>query len=223
MNFLKPNLLIIFASSLMIMGTITTSTAQERMIIGKRTTHAKTQRTQTISKKLPKKSNTLKLAHQITIGKNTDAEKARSIFNWIANTIEYDHELRLNQKLQKEIYISEANVISQALKRKKALCGGYAFLFKKLCADVGIKTEIIHGFTTQPNTYKNTQGKPEHTWNALYLNGEWHLLDITWAISHGTPNKPNWYWYKTNAAEFAKTHLPKDGKWQQINSKFTTR
>ena len=209
---LKPLVLILF---LFLSASFTTLvTAQVKNSIGKRTPYKKVRTIRNTSKTQTQKANTKNLAQQITKGKNTDTEKARSIFIWISTTIEYDTELRLNQKLQKEIYTSEANVISQALKRKKALCGGYAILFKQLCEDVGIKAEIVHGFTTQGNQVKNTSGAPEHTWNAVYINNTWQLLDITWAVSHGNPNNPQLFWYGTKPSDFIKTHLPQDKKWR---------
>lgn len=194
------------------LGFIAPMAAQGKTLIGKRTPYKKVRTIRNTSK--TQKANTKNLAQQITQGKNTDAEKTKSIFIWIATTIEYDNELRLSQKLQKEIYTSEANVITQALRRKKALCGGYAFLFKQLCDDVGIKAEIVHGFTTTGNQTKNTSGTPEHTWNAVYVNNTWQLLDITWAVSHGSPKNPKLFWYGTKPSDFIKTHLPKDKKWQ---------
>ena len=186
--------------------------AQNRNIIGERPIYRSDHITKGETHSIKtKKSNTQKLALEITRGKQTNAEKAKAIFQWITTNIEYDNELRLNRKLQKEIYTSEENVVYHALKRKKALCGGYAFLFKQLCEAIGIKAEVIHGFTKQGNTIHKTSQKPEHTWNAVYLNAEWKLLDITWAVSHGSPGKPRWFWYATKPSDFKKTHVPQNG------------
>ena len=53
-------------------------------------------------------------------------------------------------------------------------------------------------------------GTVNHTWNQVQLNGNWYVLDITWAISHGTLNKPNLFWYKTKPGDFYRSHLPED-------------
>jgi len=216
LNYIERLLFLLFLG-----GFTTYVVAQGKTIIGKQTPYQKHQRIRVQNQS--QKINTKNLAQQITRGKTTDAEKAKSIFLWIATTITYDTELRLNRNLQKEIYISEANVISQVLKRKKALCGGYAFLFKQLCTDVGIKAEVVHGFTTQSNEIKNTSGTPEHTWNAVFLNGTWQLLDITWAVSHGSTNKPQWFWYHTKPSDFIKTHLPKEKKWRLTHNNYITK
>ncbi|WP_432411977.1 transglutaminase domain-containing protein [Rasiella sp. SM2506] len=223
MSFRKLKPLFFLVSFLLSVGITTPMTAQGKTIIGKRATHKKSHNTRNKPKAQPQKANTKNLAEQITRGKTTDAEKAKSIFTWIATTIEYDNELRLNRKLQKEIYTSEANVITQALRRKKALCGGYAFLFQQLCEDVGVKAEIIHGFTVQGTEKKNTSGTPEHTWNAVFLDGQWQLLDITWAVSHGSLKNPQWFWYHTKPSDFIKTHLPQNKKWRLTQASYVTK
>ena len=154
------------------------------------------------------------LATKITRGASSDAQKTEAIFNWLATNIDYDNELRLNTTLQKQIYTTEDNVMLHALKRKKALCGGYAFLFKSMCAAVGVDAAIIHGYTKQSHQQQKVIGDPEHTWNAVYLNGEWKLLDITWAVSHGSAKKPQRFWYLTEPSDFNRTHVPQIAKWK---------
>ena len=156
--------------------------------------------------------NTKSLAKQITKYSQTDFEKAKAIFIWIASNIEYDNELRTNIKLQKSIYTSEENVLKNVLKRKKALCGGYAFLYKELCKQVGIESQVIHGYSKK---YYSTSYRKQvdHTWNAVKVNGKWRLLDLTLARSQQKAQKPNMYWFDTDPSFFTKTHYPEDLKW----------
>ncbi len=156
---------------------------------------------------------TEKLSFYLTRNTTSDAEKAFEIYKWITQNISYDHELMRNATLQKQIYTSEENVIKKVLERKMALCGGYAFLFKKMCADVGIVSEVVHGYTRKYSAKTPKRATPEHTWNVVKLNGEWHLLDITWAISHGSENKPDNFWYLVNPSEFILSHYPENKKW----------
>ncbi|MDN3722880.1 transglutaminase domain-containing protein [Aequorivita sp. SDUM287046] len=162
--------------------------------------------------------STSKLAFSITRNATSDAEKAAEIFKWITQNISYDHELMRNKKLQKQFYTSEENVIKKVLERRMALCGGFAFLFKKLCADVSISSEVIHGFTKKYSGKVQNRIVPEHTWNAVKLNGKWHLLDITWAISHGTAKNPDSFWYLVKPAEFILSHYPENEKWTLLKN-----
>jgi len=154
-----------------------------------------------------------RLARSITYGMPSEATKSKAIFNWIAANIAYDHSLHTNKKLQREIYTSETNVVQEALERKKALCGGYAMFFRDLCAEVGIKAEIVHGYTKLHNGQTRTSNKVNHTWNAVKIAGQWQLLDITWAKSHSQDFRPNLFWYHTAPTDFIKTHYPQNKKW----------
>ena len=157
--------------------------------------------------------STAALASSITKNANSDTDKVKAIYYWLATNISYDNELRLSAKLQKEFYTSEENVIRKVLDRKMALCGGYAFLFKSLCADVGISAEVIHGFTKDYSGKILKNKTPNHTWNAVKLNGNWHLLDITWAIGHGNSNGPDDFWFMTKPTDFIYTHYPEERQW----------
>jgi transglutaminase/protease-like cytokinesis protein 3 len=153
------------------------------------------------------------LARTITQNSTTDSEKAEAIFYWIANHISYDHELHNSTALQKKIYTSEENVIKHVLARKKALCGGYAFLFKELCERVGITSEVIHGYSKKYTRRSGSNPRVDHSWNAVKLNGKWQLLDVNWAVSQKVNAKINTYWYLTRPEHFIYTHFPQDPKW----------
>lgn len=193
---------------LLFLGFAINSFAQIGAVMGKDNSHNKY--------KLSKSKTTFsteKLASSITKNANSSQDKVVAIYKWIAANISYDNELRLSKKLQKEFYISEENVIKKVLHRKMALCGGYAFLFKSLCADVEISAEVIHGYTKDYSgkNFKNKQ--PNHTWNAVKLNGQWHLLDITWAISYGNSHGPDDFWFFAKPTDMIYTHYPEDQRW----------
>lgn len=202
MLFSRP--FFIFCFSLL---TITGMTGQIGSVIGSNPRLQK----KTIEKPTPSALHTLPLAKKITRNCNSKSEKSAAIFHWIATHIEYDNELHNSKKLQKEFYTSEENVIEKVLERKKALCGGYAFLYQRLCKDVGIKVEVIHGFTK--NFKPIDSSKPNHSWNAVLLNGSWQLLDITWAVSFSKGNEPSMFWYLTHPKDFIKSHYPQHTKW----------
>lgn len=147
------------------------------------------------------------LANRITADFNSEEEKVKALFNWVTRTISYDTKLQHSKKLQQSIYTSEENVIAHVLRRKKALCGGYAFLFERLCSAVGIKSKVIHGWTKiQGVPFRRTKN-PKHTWNAVWLKGSWQYVDLTWAVSHGKPQQPNRFWFLTPKTDFDRSHV----------------
>lgn len=158
-----------------------------------------------------------KLAAAIVKDSYSEKDKAEAIYRWLANNISYDHELRSDRNLQKQVYTSEASVINRALQQRKALCGGYAFLFRELSRAVGLKSTVIHGFSKNYMQNKRNTSVPNHTWNAVALNGKWYLLDITMARSQGSAGNPSSYWFMTDPTYFIKTHFPEELKWSLLN------
>lgn len=207
LKYLFAVLCLVFYSTAMV--------SQNRNIIG---TYSSPKKSVQKKKKVKVKEDpTLKLAKKITVGASTDSEKVYAIYNWIASNITYDNSLRNSEKLQKKIYVSEKNVVKNVLERQMALCGGYAFLFRDLCEKMNIKAEVIHGFT-KDNSGKLTDYKtPNHTWNAVKLNGKWRLLDITWAVGYGIKGKPDDFWYLTRPSDFVYSHFPEDSKWTLLD------
>ncbi|WP_347373413.1 transglutaminase domain-containing protein [Aequorivita sp. Q41] len=174
---------------------------------------AETAYSRPISQQTKPAFSTAKLAFTITKNAISDTDKATAIYSWIVSNIAYDHELMHSEMLQKQFYTSEENVIKKVLERKMALCGGFAFLYKQLCAEVGIAVEVIHGFTKNYSSKTQIDEKPKHTWNAVKLNNKWFLLDITWAISNGDGKNPDNFWFLTTPTDFMYSHYPKNSRW----------
>lgn len=185
-----------------------TVSGQIGSVIGKNESSKKS-----VTKHDKKQFSTKELSFSITRNSISDSERVVDIYKWITENISYDNELMRSENLQKEIYTSEENVVKEVLDRKMALCGGFALLFKYLCADVGIKAEAVNGFTKDYSGNLQKRKVPNHTWNVVKLNGEWQLLDITWAIGHGSKNVPDNFWFLTKPTNFIYSHYPEDTKW----------
>ncbi len=159
-----------------------------------------------------------KLAQNITEGASTDSERVTAIYAWIASNISYDNQLLLDKNLQRKIYVSEENVVKNVLERQKALCGGFAFLFRDLCESVHVSAEVIHGFTKNYSHKLPDTKTPTHTWNAVKLNGKWELLDITWSIGYAAYGEPDDFWFRTSPQEFIYSHYPENPKWTLLKN-----
>lgn len=187
---------------------------QSRIMIG---THASA-KTSVSKKKNNTADSMTKLARTITANAHTDSEKVSAIYKWIATHITYDNQLRLSARLQKKIYVSEENVVKNVLDRKMALCGGYAFLFRDLCEKVNIPAKAINGYTKDYSGKIQDYKTPNHTWNAVKLNGKWKLLDITWAVGYGNKNNPDNFWYLTQPTDFIYSHYPENPEWTLLTN-----
>ena len=95
---------------------------------------------------------------------DTDLQKARRIHDWLISFLEYD--TAKENKNAYHIY---------ALHEKKAVCEGYARIFKYLMEKVGVPCVLVSGSAT------NGQGQTEsHAWNYIQLNYVWYAVDVTW-------------------------------------------
>jgi len=141
-----------------------------------------------------------------------DRGKARAIFRWITANIAYDPALR------EEVLRPE-----DVLERRRAVCSGYAALFKALAEAAGLEAEIIHGHAKAAG-YQAGRGMEasfEHAWNAVRIGGEWALLDCTWGAGwldgagRFAPRFTDHY-FLTPPEVFADDHFPHDVRWQLL-------
>jgi hypothetical protein len=156
------------------------------------------------------------LSEYLQEGMETDLEKVRSIYLWIAFNITYDMEKFLGGRF-------EGQTIPGVLKGKKAICDGYSNLFSALCNSAGIENRKIIGYS---KGYGYNPGQKfavsNHAWNAVMINEEWYLLDVTWAASRSNnsdfkPGEKNLeHYFLTDPEVFLIDHLPEDPQWQLL-------
>ncbi|MBC9933196.1 transglutaminase domain-containing protein [Chitinophaga qingshengii] len=171
------------------------------------------------------------LTHQLTDPYPDQLSKTRALFIWVTHNIAYDYKgyNRLKEDRKSRRQETEEEFLRRVLKRRKAVCEGYARLFRKLCSIAGIRCEVVAGYTkTKPYQIGNL-GIADHAWNAVYLDTAWFTMDPTWAAgSCGedeetgklTPFKRefnNYYWQASDK-QFHRNHYPEDKKWVFENS-----
>ncbi|MCL2879394.1 MAG: hypothetical protein FWF29_04035 [Treponema sp.] len=69
------------------------------------------------------------------------------------------------------------------LKTRLAVCEGYANLFKRLCDELKIPCEVVHGYGRGVGSSPDAVERPynsNHAWNIVAINGEHYLVDATW-------------------------------------------
>lgn len=104
---------------------------------------------------------------------DTDKDKAKVIFFWIAQNIEYDLEA-----YYEDIYFDD---YQETLDRKRGICKNYTSLFKKMCDIAGIECYEISGYGKGYNFEKgNYFEKVNHSWNAIRIDSSYYLCDVTW-------------------------------------------
>jgi hypothetical protein len=157
------------------------------------------------------------LASWLTGPYRSDEEKARSIFRWITQNIEYDVDALLAGG-------PISGNAEDAMRTRRGVCEGYAGLFMELARASGIKVAKISGFA---KGYGYSPGKPlgkvpNHSWNAVSIDGRWRLVDCTWGAGFiGNDRKfhrafdPHFFF--TAPQEFIYDHLPENEEWQLLD------
>ena len=173
------------------------------------------------------------LAQELTSSYSTDVEKLRSIFRWITENIAYRTKNVVSSRRGMKYMIEEEDTLSESLneriavevlKKREAVCDGYARLFKTLCDYAGLRSEIITGYARPNMDRMGSQFKSNHRWNAVLLDSSWHLLDVTWAsgyISYGNDQfikAYDNYYFMTPPEQFIKDHYPEDSRWTLLTN-----
>ena len=131
------------------------------------------------------------LAQNITSGKESDKEKSRAIFEWVAKNIAYN--APLVNTTNPPIYSA-----LQTLQSRTVLCTGYAHLSAALHRAIGIEVKIVYG--------------ENHAWNEVMLNGVWQSEDPTYGSGYINANTYKFV-RSYQPAYFSKTDKNKEGEY----------
>lgn len=147
----------------------------------------------------------------------SEADKARALYRWITERIDYRLEAA-PPAAQRE------TTPAAVLQSRRAVCEGFADLFVSLARASGLEAETIPGFAKGVGYEAGDSfaGRlPDHAWNAVKIGGTWRLLDCTWgagALDQDGRYRKRFepYYFCTPPEEFLMAHLPTDPKWQLV-------
>nr|CAC12744.2 Ky protein [Mus musculus] len=150
---------------------------------------------------------------------HSDLERVRAIWIWICHHIEYDVEAAQEKDRQ-------AFKPTDVLRTQKTNCDGYAGLFERMCRVAGVQCVTVPGYSKGfgYQTGQSFSGEFDHAWNAVYLEGRWHLVDSTWGsgLVDTTTSKftldllYNEFYFLTHPALFIEDHFPDNKNWQLL-------
>jgi len=146
-----------------------------------------------------------------------DEERARSIYRWITANIEYDVEGSMAGARR-------GRTPEDVLEERKGVCSEYSALFRRLCELSDIEAVAIRGYG-KGYGYSVGSKIPDssnHAWNAVKIDGQWHLVDSTWGAGHLEPEvgfvkRFEEYYFLSPPEGFVWTHLPEDPSWQLLD------
>jgi transglutaminase/protease-like cytokinesis protein 3 len=168
------------------------------------------------------------LARGLTEPFTTEIEKVRAIFRWITLNITYGSGQAMNKRDKINLPAEDTSPVYKPLNeriaeaviaRRWAVCDGYARLFKTLCDYAGIKAEVISGYVRAEPDRIGYKFNTNHTWNAVFIDSTWKLLDVTWASGYciyGGSDYLQHYndiYFLTPPEEFVRDHYPENPQW----------
>jgi len=145
-------------------------------------------------------------------------EKVRDLFTWIAVNLEYDCG---NDSVPPLRNIS----IEQVLKTGKSQCAGYSNLLQYALKQLGMEVVTIKGIAKTAKKdlwWQEKDLKPNHSWNAVKINGQWKLMDATWASGaaddscNTVSHEFSPFYFFPDPRKFVLSHLPSDSQWQLL-------
>lgn len=171
--------------------------------------------------------------------------KARAIFAWITNNIEYDYKFynkygykgrepkgfqcegdSIGCDVKRQVW--ENQYVLKVLDKRKAVCQGYSMLFEKMCNIAGLKCLVVPGYVRTDEDEVGTPGELDHAWNVILLNGAYYPVDPTWAAGScskdeegkliGFTSNFNEYYWLTPPEKFARNHFPENPKWVLVHN-----
>ncbi len=102
---------------------------------------------------------------ELALDGQTDYQKARAIYDFVCDTVDYDYEHLNSDEDYPLMYTSYA-----AMCNGTSVCQGYALLYYRMCKDAGLSARYIRGYASGGN----------HGWNIVRIGDVYYNADTTW-------------------------------------------
>jgi transglutaminase/protease-like cytokinesis protein 3 len=173
---------------------------------------------------------------------NTDTDKVRAYYTWIALNVAYDLKTyySIRPPKLKLVFNSKSSNISvgnnerikiakQVFKDRKALCLGFSSLFTELCLRSNIEVKTIEGIVkTSVDDIENLRYSKNHSWNMVKINNKWKLLDVTFSSGYADNFSGRWinvlndFYFFTDPEVLLTSHLPVLPQFQLVSKPIKT-
>lgn len=178
------------------------------------------------------------LSKKLTAGLPNEVDKFRSIYRWVCSNIENDFRSSIKNEEKRLLYYQDSaaltdwnnyfgkEVYRRLFEEKRTVCTGYAYLVKELAQEAGINCQIIDGYGRTARSHVEELGIPNHSWNAVKLDGTWYLCDPIWSsgtnytqgavstfVFHFNPG-----FFLAEPSYFLKSHFPLNPAWSLVST-----
>ncbi|MDR2019819.1 MAG: hypothetical protein LBQ14_03545 [Treponema sp.] len=145
-------------------------------------------------------------------------DKIKKAHDLVALTIRYDAASFLANRNTPQDYAS-------VVKSRLAVCEGYSNLFKKLCDEMDVPCDVVHGYARGVGSSPFLNENPSdsnHAWNIVNIEGAWYFIDCTWDAGNlrGSSFQAD---YTTDylfirPEHFIYNHFPEDSRQQLLEN-----
>ncbi|MBR9989161.1 MAG: hypothetical protein KFH98_05355 [Gemmatimonadetes bacterium] len=155
------------------------------------------------------------LARTLAGDASSDSARASILYEWVARNIAYDAPSFFAGK--------DGDDTAEGVYRNRvALCGGFVAMFRRMASEVGLETVSIVGYAKGIDyVFGRSTRKPNHAWLAMYMGGEWRLIDPTWGagVITGRTFEPRftWEYFLVKPDELILSHFPERAQWQLVD------
>lgn len=121
------------------------------------------------------------IINSIITANMSEPQKIKAVHDWLVKNTTYDVGYYNRSDSHNHLY--------NILYNKVGVCQSYSVAFYVFMGEMGIPCTFIVG------SADNGTGAISHAWNAVRLNNEWYLIDVTWddPIVNGTSNYSDGY------------------------------
>ena len=138
-------------------------------------------------------------------------QRIKAIHDYIATHIAYDADALFRGDYPPQ----DAQTVFDT---KKAVCAGYAKLFIAMAKVTGDTALYVTGVSREIDG--SVANGPGHAWNAVEIEGQWYLMDITWNAGYLEGNRfikrYSTAYLLTPPQIFVNDHFPEDPAWQLL-------
>jgi hypothetical protein len=157
------------------------------------------------------------LAGYLVRSGSDDLTRARAVFRWVADNINYDVAAFRSGTITD---VSPEGV----LRSRASVCEGYSRLSEALGRAMGLEIVVVAGWSKgygyrMGETFEGQ--RPNHAWNAVRIGGSWRLMDATWGAGYLDAQmrfvrRIQEHYFLTPPEAFINDHLPEDPAWQLL-------
>ncbi len=166
-----------------------------------------------------------------------DSLRVRAAFIWLVSNMEYQKTLDdtfapmpqvlYNSEYGKKVQIKKYNneKAKKAFTKRQGICQDYSLILDYLLQKFGLQSHIVYGIAkTDIKDVSDKKLYKSHSWNAVNINGDWRLLDATWASGYWDSRAQRFvksyidHYFFTIPSQFVKHHFPADDNWQLLEN-----